>query len=156
MGHSCQRPDVYSELLKITHRINPLLPLVAGVMNVIYRNGYFQPILYWSVRCTLYAARPVWLAGPLSQCSTPAELTKVLYFCASSMFFLLSFLSMLSITLAEDSLGSCQFSRDCQTYRQCQQIADASCVCNFGKCVITGNPFFRGTECSEYTDCACK
>merc|ERR1712032_361609 len=34
--------------------------------------------------------------------------------------------------------------------------ADASCVCNFGKCIIDGNPFVRNSECTTYQDCDCK
>merc|ERR1712142_1023059 len=59
-------------------------------------------------------------------------------------------------TAQGDSLGNCTFSRDCDSYNLCQTIQDAGCVCNFGQCVIRGNPFFRGTQCEEYTDCACR
>eukprot|EP00091_Calanus_sinicus_P022276 TRINITY_DN6974_c0_g1_i6.p1 TRINITY_DN6974_c0_g1~~TRINITY_DN6974_c0_g1_i6.p1 ORF type:complete len:251 (-),score=56.69 TRINITY_DN6974_c0_g1_i6:253-1005(-) len=73
------------------------------------------------------------------------------------MFFLLSLLSLMSVSFAQrSSLGSCQFSRDCQAHARCRNIADASCVCNFGQCVISGNPFFRGSECNKFTDCACR
>merc|ERR1712059_14174 len=51
----------------------------------------------------------------------------------------------------------CNFSRDCRQYRNCQNIADASCACVYGKCEIRGgNPFQRGLECSKYTDCSCR
>ena len=73
------------------------------------------------------------------------------------MFVILTLLSLLSVSLAQrSSIGSCQFSRDCQAHAPCQNIADASCVCNFGQCVISGNAFFRGSECDKYTDCACR
>jgi len=55
-----------------------------------------------------------------------------------------------------DSIGTCSFTRDCEGYEYCQTIQDAGCVCNFGQCVITGNPFFRGSECDQYEDFACK
>jgi len=58
--------------------------------------------------------------------------------------------------LAQRSIGKCQFTRDCQVYPICQGIQDASCVCNFGQCRISGNPFFRGSECNRYTDCGCR
>jgi len=54
------------------------------------------------------------------------------------------------------SRGTCNFSRDCESYRRCQNIQDASCVCKFGKCVISGGPPRHGTECTEYTDCECR
>jgi len=73
------------------------------------------------------------------------------------IFHLLAVLPFFSVSEGQrNSIGSCQFTRDCQAHRQCQRIADASCVCNFGQCVISGNPFFRGTECDKFTDCACK
>ena len=65
--------------------------------------------------------------------------------------FLFSF-----VTADENSIGKCSFSRDCQQYTTCQRIQDAGCICNFGSCIISGNPFFRGSECDDYTDCACK
>eukprot|EP00092_Neocalanus_flemingeri_P033066 GFUD01035960.1.p1 GENE.GFUD01035960.1~~GFUD01035960.1.p1 ORF type:complete len:251 (+),score=54.25 GFUD01035960.1:37-789(+) len=71
--------------------------------------------------------------------------------------FLLLVLPILGVSLApENSIGSCQFTRDCQAHRTCQNIADAGCVCNFGNCVISGDFYFRGTDCNEFTDCACK
>merc|ERR1712142_355605 len=73
------------------------------------------------------------------------------------MYYLVCLAAFLSgVKPAERSLGSCQFTRDCQAHVRCQNIADAGCVCNFGKCIIYGNPFFRGTECERYTDCACR
>jgi len=51
---------------------------------------------------------------------------------------------------------SCSFSDDCKTVRSCIGIQDASCVCKRGECILDGNPFFRGTECDKYTDCACR
>jgi len=60
------------------------------------------------------------------------------------------------VTADENSIGKCSFSRDCQQYITCQRIQDAGCICNFGSCIISGNPFFRGSECDDYTDCACK
>jgi len=52
-------------------------------------------------------------------------------------------------------IGSCTFTRDCQQWQFCSNIADAACVCNLGQCVIAGNPFFRGSECGNFTDCDC-
>ena len=52
--------------------------------------------------------------------------------------------------------NECAFCRDCKQVPRCQGIQDASCVCNFGKCVISGNPFFRNNQCNTYEDCACK
>jgi len=73
------------------------------------------------------------------------------------MVFLLCLLSLVPLSLAQrSSLGTCEFSRDCQKHVQCQNIADASCVCNFGQCVISGNPFFRGSECNTFADCDCR
>jgi len=53
-------------------------------------------------------------------------------------------------------LPECQFSWDCMNVRDCASIMDAYCVCNFGQCVITGNPFFTGKQCSSFTDCPCR
>merc|ERR1712142_341131 len=50
--------------------------------------------------------------------------------------------------------GSCQFTRDCQAYKFCRNIADASCKCIFGECSIVGAPWFVGDECKNNTDCA--
>jgi len=64
---------------------------------------------------------------------------------------------LITRSIAQESFNrTCQFSRDCDAYRDCREIQDASCVCNFGQCVITGNPFFRGNECDEFPDCTCK
>merc|ERR1711936_488588 len=60
------------------------------------------------------------------------------------------------LAAASGAENECNFSRDCQELRRCKNIADAGCVCNFGKCIIDGNPFFRGSECTKYTDCDCK
>jgi len=66
-------------------------------------------------------------------------------------------LSLISLCIAQDnSIGSCNFSRDCQAYHLCKTVQDAGCSCIFGQCVITGNPFFRGSECDKYTDCNCR
>jgi len=63
---------------------------------------------------------------------------------------------VISVATAQRSQGNCQFTQDCSAYPLCQNIQDASCVCNFGKCIISGNPFFRGNQCNKYTDCACR
>merc|ERR1711872_6043 len=77
--------------------------------------------------------------------------------CFFTMYYLVCLVAFLSgVKAVERSLGSCQFTRDCDAHVRCQNIADAGCVCNFGQCIITGNPFFRGTECERYTDCACR
>jgi len=52
--------------------------------------------------------------------------------------------------------GECQFTKDCEKVQRCKNIQDASCICKFGKCVYDGNPFFRGNECDNYKDCACR
>ena len=74
------------------------------------------------------------------------------------LFFSL-FLFGMAIGL-EDSIGNCTFSQDCKGYEYCQLIADASCACNFGQCILTGGLegelSFRDYECQEYTDCPCK
>eukprot|EP00091_Calanus_sinicus_P009576 TRINITY_DN22373_c0_g1_i1.p1 TRINITY_DN22373_c0_g1~~TRINITY_DN22373_c0_g1_i1.p1 ORF type:complete len:121 (-),score=22.48 TRINITY_DN22373_c0_g1_i1:137-499(-) len=73
------------------------------------------------------------------------------------MFFLLSLLFLMSVSFAQQSsLGNCQFSRDCEAHALCHDLTDSVCVCNFGKCVYWGIPFFRGSECNEFTDCACR
>ena len=72
------------------------------------------------------------------------------------LYLLLNELFSNSLFSAGDSLGNCTFSPDCDSYNLCQTIQDAGCVCNFGQCVIRGNPFFRGTQCEEYTDCSCR
>lgn len=53
-------------------------------------------------------------------------------------------------------MDECSFSPDCKEVPRCQGIQDASCVCNFGRCVIDGNPFFRDSQCNTFQDCACK
>merc|ERR1719158_1790293 len=55
-----------------------------------------------------------------------------------------------------DSLGSCTLSPDCQNHEECRTIQDAACICNLGQCILTGNPFFRGSECDVYNDCPCR
>jgi len=60
----------------------------------------------------------------------------------------------ITMTACADEM-SCNWSRDCQQYDHCANVADASCVCNFGKCVLSGNPFFRGSECNDYKECKC-
>jgi len=49
----------------------------------------------------------------------------------------------------------CSFSDDCSKVDECVGVQDAACVCNFGSCVIDGNPFTRGLECTDFTDCSC-
>merc|ERR1719309_956507 len=60
--------------------------------------------------------------------------------------------------------GSCKFSHDCRTNGgSCESIQDASCVCNYGRCLVRGfdpslwvpGASVRKRECSEYTDCPC-
>merc|ERR1712179_769454 len=71
-------------------------------------------------------------------------------------------LSLISLCIAQDnSIGSCNFSRDCDAYHLCKTVQDAGCSCIFGQCVITGNPFCKDGfcretrwECHEKTDCA--
>merc|ERR1712215_588932 len=66
-------------------------------------------------------------------------------------------LSLISLCIAQDnSIGSCNFSRDCDAYHLCKTVQDAGCSCIFGQCMITGNPFFRGSECDKFTDCNCR
>jgi len=69
---------------------------------------------------------------------------------------MISNLLILLLAAASGAENECNFTRDCQELRRCRNIADAGCVCNFGKCVIDGNPFFRGSECNKYSDCPCK
>jgi len=61
----------------------------------------------------------------------------------------------LADSLWAQSPDECAFTADCRD-APCASIADVACVCNFGKCVTTGNPFYQGKECTEYTDCKCK
>merc|ERR1712106_239392 len=94
-----------------------------------------------------------------SLCREPVQYSRQLLLSSFGlkMVFLLLLLSLVPLSLAQrSSLGSCEFSRDCQKHVQCQNIADASCVCNFGQCVISGNPFFRGSECNTFADCDCR
>merc|ERR1712212_284062 len=77
-----------------------------------------------------------------------------------------SFRKMLEVVLLATTLAlasgqvllgnECSFTADCQNIEFCQNIADASCVCNLGKCIIGGNPFVRNSECTTYKDCDCK
>lgn len=69
---------------------------------------------------------------------------------------LFAVLLLLAGGVRSQSPNECQFTRDCQKVLRCQRIQDASCICKFGSCVISGNPFFRGNECDSYKDCACK
>jgi len=71
------------------------------------------------------------------------------------LLLLFSLMTSTSTTTPWDDIGTCSFTQDCKQYRLCQRIPDASCVCNFGNCVIRSYPFFRGSECNQYTDCAC-
>ena len=50
------------------------------------------------------------------------------------------------------------FTRDCEEKPFCKYVADASCRCNFGSCVLTGGyPFgVVDKECVSYEDCPCK
>ena len=50
------------------------------------------------------------------------------------------------------SRSSCQFSHDCRAHVRCQNIVDASCVCHFGLCVISGCPSRWDSEFSKYSD----
>jgi len=58
--------------------------------------------------------------------------------------------------------SECIFTTDCDSLDRCQYIADARCVCNQGKCVIQGSPWYLpggiGSECngSDFTSCPCK
>jgi len=66
------------------------------------------------------------------------------------------FITMFTSALGEE--GPCKFTRDCQEYQTCETIQDASCVCNFGSCVISGGYWWgqRDRQCDSYTDCPCK
>ena len=50
----------------------------------------------------------------------------------------------------------CQFTRDCEKVEKCNGVMDASCICNYGSCIIKGNPFMIYNECNSYIDCDCK
>ena len=52
----------------------------------------------------------------------------------------------------------CTFTRDCLARPGCANLADASCVCNFGACAVVGHWWGRPREaqCSSYTDCPCR
>merc|ERR1711892_598332 len=57
--------------------------------------------------------------------------------------------------MAEDT--NCTFTQDCKAYSMCQDIQDVGCVCNFGKCVLDGLPYFRGDQCNDWLrDCSCR
>jgi len=67
--------------------------------------------------------------------------------------------SLLGLVSCQSADQECNFTADCQELPRCVNIADASCVCNFGKCVISGSyPFFReqDRQCTNYTDCSCR
>merc|ERR1712180_106989 len=74
-----------------------------------------------------------------------------------SFAFMMKLLLLLSLadSLWAQSPDECAFTADCRD-APCASIADVACVCNFGKCVTTGNPFYQGKECREYRDCKCK
>ena len=56
----------------------------------------------------------------------------------------------LTLTSGQAALGNeCSFTADCQKIQRCQNIADASCVCNFGNCIIGS-----ANECHESSECA--
>ena len=51
----------------------------------------------------------------------------------------------------------CNFTRECQQYDFCQNIADASCVCRWGECKVAGGFWFRvEPQCKTYEDCDCR
>jgi len=56
----------------------------------------------------------------------------------------------------ENGILSCNWTHDCQSYQACRTLAVSGCVCNFGRCVAGSNPFSRGSECDQYTDCDCR
>ena len=53
----------------------------------------------------------------------------------------------------------CKFTKDCaKNYQKCR-IQDASCTCNFGKCVIVGGNWPgppMESQCYDYKDCPCR
>lgn len=57
----------------------------------------------------------------------------------------------------EEGVGKCQFTHDCRRKENqaCNQIQDASCICNHGNCVIRGLHWFgpRKSECKTLQDC---
>merc|ERR1719477_251333 len=87
-----------------------------------------------------------------------AAVTPVMaYYTVIQSYYYTVILAIAAVCVAQDdSIGSCSFSRDCDSYHYCQAIQDAGCVCNFGQCVIRGSPFFRGSQCDQYTDCDCR
>ena len=92
---------------------------------------------YWPVKPALSITWEVILQSPLSW---------------------LNILSLIYLFMTpERSIGSCNWSRDCQSYQSCKYIYDASCVCLFGQCVVKPIPFMGiGTQCRQYTDCDCR
>lgn len=68
----------------------------------------------------------------------------------------LVFLCLVTVVAVSGTDLPCSFTKDCKQHATCQNIQDASCVCNFGQCIIHGNPFFRGKECDSYEDCNCR
>lgn len=52
--------------------------------------------------------------------------------------------------------NECTWTRDCSNLPKCRGIQDAACLCRLGSCVVYGNPFFRGTECTDLNDCNCR
>merc|ERR1719206_569046 len=86
-----------------------------------------------------------------------AVLPVMAYYTVIQSYYYTVILAIAAVCVAQDdSIGSCNFSRDCDSYHYCQAIQDAGCVCNFGQCVIRGSPFFRGSQCDQYTDCDCR
>merc|ERR1719334_1377652 len=52
----------------------------------------------------------------------------------------------------EESRGKCTFSRDCQKYESCQNIADAGC----GRIIGSWLSGSGDHDCEVYTDCSCR
>lgn len=65
-----------------------------------------------------------------------------------------------------ESYGPCTFSHDCLGEGgSCEHIADATCVCNFGRCLVRGYDIERWVggvqktrvkQCEKHQDCPCR
>merc|ERR1711862_1071820 len=89
-------------------------------------------------------------------CKSPVVL--YIYFHKIRMIELRSAMVLTIISSAMGEEMPCKFTGDCEQYQLCQNIQDASCVCNFGSCVISGGFWWGGrdSECDSYEDCSCK
>ena len=59
-------------------------------------------------------------------------------------------------TKTDNEDGTCNFSDDCKGATVCLDNHDSSCVCKNGICMIDEQPTFKGNECTNHTDCACR